>query len=64
MVHRLVPVGTVKEQEMTGAPTGTPICRRILYEKYRNEIASKIPGAHTGGNAAPQRPGARRGEWA
>ncbi|MCA3805644.1 MAG: hypothetical protein IOC33_08435 [Burkholderia sp.] len=49
---------------MTGAPTGTPICRRILYEKYRNEIASKIPGANTGGNAAPQRPGARRGEWA
>ncbi|WP_175022185.1 MULTISPECIES: hypothetical protein [Burkholderia] len=64
MVHRLVSVGTVDGQQ-TGAPaTARRYAAGILYEKYRNEIASKIPRANTGGNAAPEQAGIRRGEWA
>ncbi|MDW9230526.1 hypothetical protein C7S15_4668 [Burkholderia cepacia] len=36
----------------------------ILYEKYRNEIASKIAATHPANDAAPERADARRGEWA
>ncbi len=45
-------------------PISPPTCRRILYEKYRNEIASKIRVTHTAGDAASRRVNVRRDEWA
>ncbi|WP_175870270.1 hypothetical protein [Burkholderia sp. BCC0397] len=66
MVHRLVSVGTVEVEELESA--GARLARRpavgILYEKYRNEIASKIRVTNTAGDASPRRANVRRDEWA
>ncbi|HEF5869977.1 TPA: hypothetical protein SAY52_000534 [Burkholderia cenocepacia] len=64
MVHRLVSVGTVEELAFAGAQAARRHAAGILYEKYRNEIASKIRVTNTAGGAAPQRVNVRRGEWA
>ncbi|ERJ35310.1 hypothetical protein L810_1992 [Burkholderia sp. AU4i] len=47
MVHRLVSVGTVDGQQTSAAlASARRYAAGILYEKYRNEIASKIRGHH------------------
>ncbi|WP_155257318.1 MULTISPECIES: hypothetical protein [Burkholderia] len=64
MVHRLVSVGTVKKRESAGARLARRPAAGILYEKYRNEIASKIRVTNTARDAAPQRANVQRDEWA
>ncbi|MEK7892305.1 hypothetical protein AAB992_34945 [Burkholderia contaminans] len=64
MVHRLVSVGTVKEEDSVGARLARRRVAAILYEKYPNEITSKIAATPPANDAAPERADARRGEWA
>ncbi|WP_124465952.1 hypothetical protein [Burkholderia cepacia] len=65
MVHRLVSVGTVDGQQTSAAlASARRYAAGILYEKYRNEIASKIAATYPANDAAPERADARRGEWA
>ncbi|WP_201325947.1 MULTISPECIES: hypothetical protein [Burkholderia] len=53
MVHRLVSVGTVEKQALPALRLTRRPAAGILYEKYRNEIASKIRGAHTASDERP-----------